>query len=246
MNKPPIAIVFDTETTGREASTIIEAAWLAMNPDFTNQGPEGAYCERFLPPATVEMEWGAIATHHILPHELLGCRPSRDFSLPLNLEYMVGHNIDFDWEVAGKPEVKRICTLALSRWLWPDMDGHSQSALYYWFNSHNDESLEDARTTLRGAHSAVVDVGICHFILETEILEIRDRGIACDTFEQLWELSETARIPTKMPFGKHKGEFINALPPSYKSWLLKQEDMDPYVRIAVQGGKKMVGGLSIS
>lgn len=236
-------IIFDTETTGREKSTgpaaVIEAAWLALSaltPSHLSGSQVDEYCERFNP-SPVAIEWGAIATHHILPHELEMCAPSSLFALPPSLGYMIGHNIDYDWKVAGEPDVRRICTLALSRWLWPDLDGHTQSALFYWLHSGDQRSLMEARDTLRNAHSALVDVKICRFILQAQINTLIQRGIKCETWLDLWEISENARIPTVIGFGKHKGDKFADLPPSYKQWLLKQDDLDPYVRIAAQGGR---------
>jgi exodeoxyribonuclease X len=238
------AIIFDTETTGREGkgdkpATIVEAAYLVME----NSGPASLAValeyESYFNPAPDVIEWGAMATHHILPHELEGSPPSSEFKLPAGLRYMIGHHIDYDWNVAGKPDIRRICTLALSRWLWPELDSHTQSALYYWLHSDFDSAigLEGARETLRNAHSALYDVKICRDILGAELRELRVRGYAVDTWEALWRISEQARIPTVITFGKHRGDKIADLPASYKAWLLKQEDLDPYVRIAVQGGK---------
>jgi exodeoxyribonuclease X len=227
------AIIFDTETTGRESSTVIEAAHMYVHLDGgTLVRALPPYLQRF-DPAPIQIEWGALATHHILPHELEHMPASADFQIPDDVKFIIGHNVDFDWTVAGSPDVQRICTLALSRWLWPDLDAHNQSALYYWIKQ---DDLAGAREVLRNAHSAAVDIQICADILLYEIATIRQRGYVCDTWAQLWLLSEKARIPTVMGFGKHKGEKIADIPASYKSWMLKQEEVDPYLRIALQGG----------
>jgi len=54
--------------------------------------------------------------------------------------------------------------------------------------------------------------------------------------EQLWTLSEEARIPSVMPFGKHKGELITDVPMDYKRWLLNQDNIDSYLKSALLGG----------
>ena len=48
-------------------------------------------------------------------------------------------------------------------------------------------------------------------------------------------LSELARIPTVMTFGKHKGTPIKDVPADYKRWLLGQADIDPYLQKALRG-----------
>jgi exodeoxyribonuclease X len=162
-----------------------------------------------------------LATHHILDEELIDCPPASSFQLPHELEYLIGHNIDFDWQAIGQPEVKRICTLALARKAWPELDSHTQSALLYFLERST------ARDKLRNAHSADADVQICATILQhlCKVLNIT-------SIEALWTASESARLPSHMPFGKHKGLALAEVPGDYVRWLLDQQNIDPYLRQA--------------
>lgn len=221
-------IIFDTETTGFDNAEIIEAAWIAVDHP-TNLSFVGGYHERFKPSKRIEL--GALSTHHILEDELQECRPSSEFKLPNGLGYMIGHNVDFDWKVAGEPDVKRICTLALSRWLFPDIDAHNQTAMMY----HLFEDHYWVRDAVKNAHSALHDVRNCREVLEQLVGEMVSRGHTVATWDDLWQLSEKARIPTKMSFGKHKGMLIKDLPSDYRGWLLRQPDLDPYLLKALRG-----------
>ena len=69
---------------------------------------------------------------------------------------------------------------------------------------------------------------ICSKILEAICVQLN-----ITTIESLWMASEKARMPTHMPFGKHKGVPLNEVPSDYKSWLLGQPDIDPYLRKAL-------------
>jgi exodeoxyribonuclease X len=93
---------------------------------------------------------------------------------------------------------------------------------------HLDRS--NAREQLKNAHSALADVGICALIVENICVALN-----IETVEQLWLASESARIPTVMPFGKHKGIPLSDVPSDYKHWLLGQSDLDPYLRKAIEG-----------
>ena len=121
-------IIFDTEATGIKEPVLIEAAWVELESiePFTVTNP---FVQRYNPGKPITL--GALATHHIMDEELIDCPLAASFTLPGHVDYIIGHNVDFDWEVIGKPEVKRICTLALARKLWPDLDSHNQSALMY-------------------------------------------------------------------------------------------------------------------
>lgn len=128
------------------------------------------------------------------------------------------------------PDVKRICTLALSRWLFPEIDSHSQSAMMYHLFPH-----EVARQHCQNAHNALEDVKMCKMLFDALVGEMAVRGIPSRTWQEIYEASEIARIPTVMSFGKHKGMAIKDVPADYKQWLLKQSDVDPYLIIALRG-----------
>ena len=212
-------IIFDTEATGIKEPVLIEAAWveLASLEPFAVTNP---FEQRYNPGKPISL--GALATHHIMDEELVDCPPAASFTLPSDVEFVIGHNVDFDWEVIGKPDIKRICTLALARKVWPDLDSHNQSALLY----HLERAT--AREQLRNAHSALTDVGIC-----AAILKHLCQQLGVKTIEALYAESEIARIPTTMPFGKHKGMLLADVPKDYKKWLLSQQDIDPFLRKAL-------------
>ncbi|MBN6740536.1 DUF3820 family protein [Acidithiobacillus sp. MC6.1] len=216
-------LIFDTETTGRDDPVLIEAAWLSIT-DIGTMAADMDFVQRCKPGKPIET--GALATHHILDEELVDCPAADTFRLPEGVDYLVGHNIDYDWEVIGKPDIKRICTLAMARKLWPDADSFAQSALMYRL-ANNRNRVRDA---LKAAHSALADVKFCRFILSKILTEK-----PMDSWDALWAFSEAARVPDVMPFGKHRGVAIKDLPKDYVNWALKNlADMDPYLRKALE------------
>lgn len=225
-------VIFDTETTGINDPVIVEAAYIIVDiPDLLTK--EYKFCSRYNPGKPIEL--GAMATHHILDEDLVDYPPASEFKLPEGTDYIIGHNVDFDWKVIGSPaDIKRICTLALSRWLFPTLDSHTQSSMVYYF------MRAEATRLLKNAHSAAEDVGNCYLVLYYLLNEMEKRGIislATLTWEELWQISEKARIPTIMAFGKHKGMAIKDLPMDYKRWLLNQSEIDPYLIKALRGEK---------
>jgi exodeoxyribonuclease X len=219
------AYIFDSETTGFNEPHLIEAAWLQLK-DVSSLVVTGDFLQRYKPGKPIEL--GALATSHILDEELTDCAPHNTFNLPPDTAYMIGHNVDYDWRVIGEPDVKRICTKALSTQLWPQADSHSQSAMIYL------HYRSEATGLLRNAHAALDDVKNCRLLL-VKILDTlaTNLGHPVNDWDELWQLSEEARIPTIISFGKHKGMAIADLPSDYRSWLLKQTDLDPYVRQAL-------------
>ena len=222
-------IVFDTETTGITEPVLIEAAGIIINGSPFNDQTE-TFSQRYNPGKPIS--FGAMATHNILDCDLINCPPATEFKLPEDTAYLIGHNIDFDWEVIGKPEnIKLIDTLPMARKLWPHFDSHNLGALSYALCG--DSKRPKIKEKLINRHSALVDVELClellRFILK-EKPELKSWG-------NIWKFSEESRIPDIMPFGKHKGTAIKDLPEDYKDWLLKQGDVDKYLKIALRTKK---------
>lgn len=220
------AIIFDSETTGLNDPQMIEGAWLKLE-SVTSLNIVEQFLQRYKPSKAIEL--GALATSHILDEELADCPTHTEFKLPDGTTYIIGHNVDYDWGVIGKPDVKRICTQALSRALWPDADSHSQSAMIYL------HYREHAKRWLQNAHAALDDVKNCRLLLMKILESIAEHnGAPVFSFEDLWMISEEARIPKIIRFGKHSGTEISKIPADYKRWLLGQPDVDPYLRKALE------------
>jgi exodeoxyribonuclease X len=232
------ATIIDTETARIKDPVPVELALISVdgNPsDFEMQGHR-TYLMRFNPECPID--FGAIAAHNILPEELETEQKWSDFHFSLNSQYIVGHNVDFDLEVVygGKDKIpeglRRICTLALSRWAYPDIDSHKLTAMVYVIFGQT----QRARTFNEGAHGALPDALNCGRLVHSIAQHF---GIT--SWEELWKLSELARIPTRMSFGKYgpkdgqPGTLIAEMVKDrgYVQWLLKLPDLDPYLRKAI-------------
>ena len=88
---------------------------------------------------------------------------------------------------------------------------------------------EKAREMIRKAHRADMDI-----ILTANILMHIVHHLKINSIEELYEASEDARIPRSINFGKHRGTAIAELPADYVQWLLRQDDLDPYLRKALE------------
>lgn len=209
------AVVLDTETSAQENGDVLQLAYLPLDSNFNDAGEYK--CTYHLP--TKPIEWGAMAVHHLDEVHLkeVGALESR--AVAPSAEYYIGHNIDFDVNALGGSPAKRICTLALARYHWQDTLGHSLGACTYRISK-----AAEARVLLRNAHDAVADVLLCY-----ELFRYFVRVFDGKSLEGMWRLSEAARIPIIMPFGKHKGKRIADIDRGYKTWAFKQPDFDPYV-----------------
>ncbi len=239
------AVILDTETTGFDEPDVIELAH--TDPILAPFDREPlVHCSRFKPRKPIT--YGALATHHIFEGELAQCEPwTGAWSPPAGTEYLIGHHVDFDWKAIGSPSLKRICTLAISRAHWPELDSHSLGAMTY--ATATEQERYELRDRLQFAHSANADVALTYRLLGVILA-----NLGCKTWEELWLASEKARTPERMTFGKYgkgsdwakannKGEGmrcenVRKYDPSYYDWLINKCDQvkdDPYLKKALTG-----------
>src|SRR5690606_16541647 len=176
------------------------------------------------------ISFAAMAVHHILESDMDGQPHYSSFKLPQETTYIIGHNIDYDIRAIEKcgvntTHIKAICTLALARHVWPDAEAHNISALIYMITRGSGR----AREMIRKAHRADMDI-----ILTANILMHIVHHLKISSIDELYEASEEARIPRTINFGKHRGTAIAELPADYVQWLLRQEELDPYLRKALE------------
>lgn len=230
------ATFIDTETTDvGDDRQVIELAHLGPLAVF-QWDQRNIHTQRYRPTKPISL--GALAAHHILDEDLID-QPRWPGRFEISTDYLIGHNVDFDWASIGKPPVKRICTLALARKYWPQLDSHSLTAMTYYFA----KSREKARTLLRNVHSAEVDVLLLATMLE-HMLDARVFDAA--DWDELWRVSEHARIPTRFTFGKYgpQGDQpgvpiaeVRRMDPSYIQWCIDKCDQcqDEYWQRALKG-----------
>ena len=222
------SVILDTETHSLNGYPIeiayapcsFEQGVLAVNQDLV-------FDEYFSCPEPIAL--GAMAVHHILASDIAEKPSYETFRLPSGVEFMIGHNIDYDIQAVklcdSSLNVKGICTLALARMVWKSLDSHTLGALYY----HVMEDQKTARKHLRHAHNAKADIYFTGVILQALV---SDLGIK--DMNSLYLMSESARIPKVIGFGKHKGTALKDLDKSYVTWLLKQDNVDKYLRKALE------------
>lgn len=225
-----IAVVFDTETTSKDIPKIIQSSYKSFTFNDDGSIVFGAPVTEMFS-TSEKISNGAKAVHHILESDLVGKPDTSTFSLPDDVEYVIGHNINFDINAVetstGKDfsHLKAIDTLAIARKVYPEADSHTVSGLMYMLVG------DKARDLLKNAHSAEADIGfLSDFVLPDLIAKT---GI--NNLESLYQFSENAKVPDVMPFGKHQGMKFDEIPVDYKKWVLgKADTFDKYIIVAIK------------
>ena len=232
------AFILDTETTDASFKDdtvpgLVELGVLALSHDVSSvqklYTTESVSVFNFKPYKPIA--YGAMAVHGITNGHAIGWPPQEELVVPVQpTDYIIGHNIDFDWKVLGSPDVKRICTLAMIRNLWPELDSHKLLAFVYYC------APEVASSLFSQAHGTAADVVLTGVTLRA-ILEKLCTKI--DSWEHLWEFSEHCRVPLTIDFGKHAGMLMKDVPISYCNWLAALLDKDAYFFKALFQGRPL-------
>lgn len=229
-------IILDTEGTGLHAPDVIELAFAPVLDLVPEQDLGEVRITRWHPRKPIEP--AAMATHNIILEDLLGCPTwpgtwTHDDWMLVDDHYMIGHGIDYDWKAIGSPSgIRLIDTLAISCFLWDELPSHKLGAMLYFLMPP-----DHARKYVANAHGAGADVAMAFFLLGYILDKAADLGLLSrePSFEDLYSLSELARVPVRMTFGKYgpkdglPGRLYTEVEPSYLQWITRQSDMDPYV-----------------
>ena len=182
-------IIADTETSGvGKEDQVIEFSYAEL-PELRIFKQEGVkipitYSERFRP--SVPIQTAALKVHGIKYTDLLKCRPSHEIEFPKDVTYMLGHNIRFDHRMLGKPDVKLICTMDLSKKL--------SSFLDLSFPNHKLDSLVETvsggqEKIVEKFHSAAGDIQKNIFVLRKFLEKLPN----ITTWQELYQLQESLK-----------------------------------------------------
>lgn len=206
--------VLDTETASLTGG-VAEIAWLVIDKDLNIHDQQ---CHRVNPGRPIEP--GAQEIHGISDADVAHCPPLSEIAklLPENIT-VIGHNCSFDVRmIKGDISVgDSLCTLSLSRQFIKGTLNHKLPTL-----------KQALGLSEQASHTALGD---CLTVLDLlkVILPLSGRSL-----DQLISVANKPKIIHRITFGKHKGQLINTLPPSYRRWFLEQKDIDKDLRYTLE------------
>jgi exodeoxyribonuclease X len=80
---------------------------------FLNKGQENKFVKRYKPSIPIHPD--AVKIHGITYKDVFNCDSSESLELPEGLDYIIGHNVQYDHRCLGKPDIKLICTLKIAK-----------------------------------------------------------------------------------------------------------------------------------
>jgi len=166
----------------------------------------------------------ARAVHHISDDDLIGAPPIETGLIQLNhpsVDVFVAHNMAFEREFFTGGQKNWICTLKVSRRLWPDCPSHTNQCLRYFLGVELDHQVA------MPPHRAGPDAYVTAHIL-------REAINAGATLADMIEWSIEPSLLPRVNFGKHRGQAWKDLPGDYLDWIVRKSDMDADVKFTAR------------
>jgi len=217
-------IIIDTETTGFDFNDdkVIEIAAMKVNTEWeiVDTFEQLIDPKRDIPPESS-------AIHHLTARDLVD-KPTMEEVYPALKEFvgntvLVAHNAPFDSGMLPELDNNWLCSLRLARHLWPKQS-HKMQSLRYWLG------LIDIDLKGLAPHRALADIIVTLEVFKKMIDQYGDTPV-----DELMDYVNGPITVELMPFGKHRGEPLVAVPRSYKTWALNNiDDMDPDLRWSIE------------
>lgn len=217
-------LILDTETSGLGTTAgVCEIGWQKLDDDGEIVASDVSLIDPESP-----ISPGAAGVHGIFDKDVADAPTLEEYMTVvhdkpfMDKDYLfIAHNAPFDWRFVGDwvTSTKTLCTLRLARKLYPECENHKLQTLRAYL---------ELPFVKGDAHSAMGDVEVVRQFLHR---------VNQDFGHDLADMVQIAMSPfeiTKMAFGKHKGDKLVDLPAQYVRWLLKQNDVDPDLRTALE------------
>lgn len=209
--------ILDTETSGLGPNAgVCEIAWLEVDENLEIISE----FESLVDPQVL-IEEGAMRIHGITQDDVYG-KPTLETVATMLPEkiVLVGHNCKFDYRMISKHITvsDMVCTLVAARKYIKNTTNHKLETL------QRELGLPEQKS-----HSALGDVHTCRDLL---LLLTNQFGFSLSA---ALADSKIPKLMHRMPFGKHKGKALTAVPADYRAWLLSSTvEIDKDLRFSLE------------
>jgi len=220
-------LILDTETTGMDPETdaVCELALVKWHPGHM---PIRVF-ETFIKPGR-PIPPEASAIHHITD-AMVADAPTWptvwETVIPWiqQADIIVAHNADFDRQWLPGTDRPWLCSLRLTRHVWPNAPRHSNQFLRYWLGLTIDADQP---------HRAGDDAWVTAHVLARALEDLPSDHQDDDLNTLITWVDSPIFVPT-MPFGKHRQQTWDDIPTDYLRWVLSNvRDLTPDLRWTIQ------------
>jgi len=210
--------IVDVETTGMDPRQdgVVEVACVLMR-DGERLETFGTLVDPGRPIPAV-----ASAVHHLTDAHVRGAPRLEDVAGRLRAmtqaAVVVAHNASFDLRfLTFLRDLPALCSMRFARMVLADAPNYQNQVLRYHLG------IEDAALDAASAHRALGDAIVTSRVFDVCVQRYLDQGGVDDVASAI-EAMNRPRVLTTLPFGRHRGQPMSAVPSDYLEWLLRNAD----------------------
>lgn len=211
--------VVDSETTGVGAEDkAVEVAGFLW--DFDSEKKEAQLVRHYtsLVNPGIPIPPEASAIHHLTDEDVADAPKIDDAMMPFfddDFDFVVAHNCAFDRRFMDFGQAPWVCTLKLSRAVYPDAANHKNQYLRYLLGL---PKLVHSYSAQAAAHRALYDSEVTSYLFHHLIL----KATTDNPIEKMISLSNNPSLLKVCRFGKHKDKLWKDVPRDYLDYILNK------------------------
>lgn len=165
----------------------------------------------------------ASEVHHIIDDDIKDAPSIDDAMVPFfedDFDFVVAHNCAFDKRFMDFGQAPWVCSLKLSRAVYPDAPNHRNQFLRYWLNL---PTLIHSAHAQAAAHRALYDAEVTSYLFQ----HLLSKATSEDPIEKMITVSNNPQLLKTCRLKKHEGKLWKDVPKDYLNWILNPRTPHP-------------------
>lgn len=205
--------VVDSETTGvgAEDKAVEVAGFLFEDDRFVRYHTSLVNPQIPIPPE-------ASAIHHLTDEDVADAPLIEEAMAPFfddDFDFVVAHSCAFDKRFMDFGEAPWVCSLKLSRAVYPEAPNHKNQFLRYWLKL---PKLVYSYSAQAAAHRALYDSEVTTYLFQ----HLLGKATSDDPIPKMIQVSNNPQLLKTCRFGKHKGTLWSEVPRNYLDYILNK------------------------
>lgn len=216
--------VVDSETTGvGPEDRAVEVAGFLWDFDAESKGATLVRHYTSLVNPGIPIPPEASSVHHLTDEDVKDAPGIDDAMAPFfddEFDFLVAHSAAFDRRMMDFGEAPWVCTLKLSRIVYPEAPNHKNQFLRYYLNL---PKLTYSYHAQAAAHRALYDSEVTSYLFE----HLLGKATSEDPIQKMIHVSNNPQLLKTCRLKKHEGKPWSEVPRDYLNWILNPRTPHP-------------------
>jgi exodeoxyribonuclease X len=165
----------------------------------------------------------ASSIHHLTDEDVADAPTIDEAMAPFfddEFEFVVAHNAAFDKRMMDFAQCPWVCSLKLSRIVYPDAPNHKNQFLRYYLKL---PKLVHSYSAQAAAHRALYDSEVTTYLFQ----HLLTKAVSDDPIQRMIHVSNNPQLLKICRLKKHEGKLWSEVPRDYLNWILNPRTPHP-------------------